>query len=41
MKTEDYAHLYSTIQENYLNDLDMSGGLFLEFEKVSPELQKN
>ena len=40
MKTEEYAHLYSEMQEDYLNDIDLSGGLFLEFEKVSPGLNE-
>lgn len=41
MTTKETANLYREMQDDYLQDIDMGGGLFLEFEKVSPELQKN
>ena len=33
--TKEQAHIMQELQEDYLQDIDMSGSLLLEFEKVS------
>lgn len=34
MKTQDIHNNYRQLQESYLTDIDMSGGLFLEYQKL-------
>lgn len=31
--TENYLHNYYVMQESYLTDIDMSGGLYLEYQQ--------
>ena len=33
--TKEQAHLMQELQEDYLNDIDLSGGILLEFEKFN------
>lgn len=37
MRTQEIHNNYRQIQESYLMDMDMSGGLFLEYQKLEPK----
>lgn len=37
MSIKEEANLYREMQEDLLIDMDMSGGLMLEFEKITPK----
>ena len=36
--TKEQAHFIQEAQQDYLQDIDMSGSLLLEYEKVTPKL---
>jgi len=40
MKTEDYLNRENDNLDNYLMDMDMSGGLYEEYQKVAKRVVK-
>ena len=35
MSTKELLHVYNELQNEYLTDIDMSGSLYLEYQKTS------